>query len=391
MISPVQIFAVGGGGFTHPEDNYPHDAILEDHLLALAGPIAEVSIGYIGHASNDDPAKIEMFYKRFDRCAKITTLPLEASLTEARGFLDDLDILYVGGGATKKMLAHWQKIGIYKTISNRDAFDMEYWSLEQAKLKKGITKRFDGKVVVITGGCGAIGFSTASEFRKEGAEVVILDVNSSEIENSASKLNISGISCNVTSLNSIKSAFKQIIHQYGGVDIVISNAGAAWTGKIAEVTEKDLRNSFELNFFAHQFVAKTAVKIMIEQKFGGCILFNTSKQAINPGDSFGPYGLPKAATLFLSRQYALEYGKYNIRSNAVNADRIRSGILNENFIKKRASSRGVSENEYMQGNLLQKEVLAKNVAKAFMDLADSEVTTGAVLTVDGGNISAALR
>ena len=284
-----------------------------------------------------------------------------------------------------------EKIGNYKSISKSNAFDMEYWSLEQAKLKKNISKRFDGNIVVITGGCGAIGLSTAAEFKKEGAEVVILDVNRKKLEEVANRLNISAIVCNVTSNNSIKNAFKKIVELYGGVDIVISNAGAAWTGKIAEVTEKDLRNSFELNFFAHQFVAKTAVKIMIEQKFGGCILFNTSKQAINPGDSFGPYGLPKAATLFLSRQYALEYGKYNIRSNAVNADRIRSGILNENFIKKRASSRGVSENEYMQGNLLQKEVLAKNVAKAFMDLADSEVTTGAVLTVDGGNISAALR
>ena len=117
MINPVQIFAVGGGGFTHPEDNHPNDAILEDHLLALAGPIAEVSIGYIGHASNDNPAKIEMFYKRFNGCANITTLPLDANLTEARDFLNDLDILYVGGGATKKMLSHWQKTGICKILS----------------------------------------------------------------------------------------------------------------------------------------------------------------------------------------------------------------------------------------------------------------------------------
>ena len=116
MINPVQIFAVGGGGFTHPEDNYPHDAVLEDQLLALAGPIAEVRIGYIGHASNDNPAKIEMFYKRFDRCANITTLPLEANLSEASDFLNDLDILYVGGGATKRMLAHWQKTGISKIL-----------------------------------------------------------------------------------------------------------------------------------------------------------------------------------------------------------------------------------------------------------------------------------
>jgi len=112
----VQIFAIGGGGFTHPADNFPHDAILEDYLLDLVGPIAEVSIGYIGHASNDNPAKIEMFHKRFDRCANITTLPLEANLTDARGFLNDLDILYVGGGATTEMLAHWQKIGICKIL-----------------------------------------------------------------------------------------------------------------------------------------------------------------------------------------------------------------------------------------------------------------------------------
>jgi dipeptidase E len=116
LINPVQIFAVGGGGFTHPEDNYPHDTILEDHLLALAGPIAKVRIGYIGHASNDNPTKIDTFYKRFDSCANITTLPLEANLAEARVFLNDLDILYVGGGATKKMLAHWQKIGICKIL-----------------------------------------------------------------------------------------------------------------------------------------------------------------------------------------------------------------------------------------------------------------------------------
>ena len=97
-----------------------------------------------------------------------------------------------------------EKIGNYKTISNSNAFDMEYWSLEQAKLKKSISKRFDGKVVVITGGCGAIGLSTASEFKKEGAEVVILDINSREIEDATNKLNISGISCDVTSVNSIK-------------------------------------------------------------------------------------------------------------------------------------------------------------------------------------------
>ena len=87
-----------------------------------------------------------------------------------------------------------------------------------------------------------------------------------------------------------------------------------------------LRKSFELNFYGHQRVAQAAVRIMLAQGTGGCLLFNVSKQAINPGPNFGPYGLPKAATLFLVRQYALDYGADGIRANAVNADRIRSGL-----------------------------------------------------------------
>ena len=93
-----------------------------------------------------------------------------------------------------------------------------------------------------------------------------------------------------------------------------------------------LRQSFELNFYGHQRVAQAAVKIMLAQGTGGCLLFNVSKQAVNPGPNFGPYGLPKAATLFLVRQYALDYGADGIRANAVNADRIRSGLLTDDFI-----------------------------------------------------------
>ena len=130
---------------------------------------------------------------------------------------------------------------------------------------------------------------------------------------------------------------------------------------------------------------------MKTQKTGGCLLFNASKQAINPGANFGPYGIPKAATLSLSRQYALEYGHLGIRANAVNADRIKSGLLNSKLIKQRAAARRVSTDGYLSSNLLQREVLAEDVAQAFCFLALSKSTTGSVFTVDGGNISAALR
>src|SRR5712672_862139 len=155
--------------------------------------------------------------------------------------------------------------------------------------------------------------------------------------------------CDVTN-DTVRAAFGQVVSAFGGIDIVVSNAGAAWQGRIGEVDDAVLRQSFELNFFAHQSVARNAVRIMLAQGTGGCLLFNASKQAINPGPNFGPYGLPKAATLFLSRQYALDYGADGIRANAVNADRIRSGLLSDAMIAERAKARGLTPAAYMSGN-----------------------------------------
>ncbi|MFT5540443.1 MAG: NAD(P)-dependent dehydrogenase (short-subunit alcohol dehydrogenase family), partial [Alphaproteobacteria bacterium] len=186
-------------------------------------------------------------------------------------------------------------------------------------------------------------------------------------------------------------AFKDIAATFGGLDILVSNAGRAWQGRIGEVDEKILRDSFELNFYGHQRVAQAAVGLMRAQGTGGVLLFNISKQAINPGPDFGPYGLPKAAALALMRQYAVDHGADGIRSCAVNADRIRTNLLTDDMIQARAKARGVSAKDYMQGNLLGREVAAEDVARAFVGLALAEKTTGAVITVDGGNIAAALR
>jgi NAD(P)-dependent dehydrogenase (short-subunit alcohol dehydrogenase family) len=195
----------------------------------------------------------------------------------------------------------------------------------------------------------------------------------------------------VTDPASVAAAYARLVRRWGGLDIVVSNAGAAWQGPIAEVADSVLRQSFELNFFAHQTVAQGAARIMRAQGTGGCLLFNVSKQAVSPGVDFGPYGLPKAATLALVRQYALELGAFGIRANAVNADRIRSGLLTPEMIASRARARGVSERDYMAGNLLGREVTAEDVAQAFLHHALAQSTTADVTTVDGGNIAAILR
>ena len=272
-------------------------------------------------------------------------------------------------------------------------FDCEYWPLELAKLGRRQELPLQGQVAVITGAGGAIGAATAKLFAAAGAEVALLDIDA-EAANATAKA-VGGraisIACDVTHAGMVRAAFDQAVSAFGGVDIVVSNAGAAWQGKIGEVDEAILRQSFELNFFAHQKVAQAAVKIMLAQGTGGCLLFNVSKQAVNPGANFGPYGLPKAATLFLVRQYALDYGADGIRANAVNADRIRSGLLTSDFIKQRATARGLSEKDYMSGNLLGREVTAQDVAQAFLAQALALKTTADVTTVDGGNIAAALR
>ncbi|HWW20678.1 MAG TPA: bifunctional aldolase/short-chain dehydrogenase [Steroidobacteraceae bacterium] len=284
-----------------------------------------------------------------------------------------------------------QSLGSFVSIDEGDVFDVEYWSLEQAKLGKSITGRLAGHVVAITGGGGALGSATARAFFREGAEIVVLDSNAQAASTVASAVQGLGLTCDVTDASAVEGAMHAVCRTYGGLDILVSNAGAAWTGRIGEVDDSTLRASFELNFFAHQNAARAAVAIMRRQQTGGVLLFNASKQALNPGTSFGPYGIPKAAVVALAKQYALDYGSMGIRANVVNADRIRSGLLTQQMIAERAQARGVGEAEYMGGNLLGLEVRASDVAETFLALALAERTTAAIVTVDGGNVAASVR
>jgi rhamnose utilization protein RhaD (predicted bifunctional aldolase and dehydrogenase)/NAD(P)-dependent dehydrogenase (short-subunit alcohol dehydrogenase family) len=290
-----------------------------------------------------------------------------------------------------KVIAAAEGIGRFESISEFDVFEIEYWSLEQAKLGKGREKPLARKVVAVTGAGGGIGAAIARAFAAEGAEVACLDLDPEAAARTAKQVKGLAVACDVTDDASVGAAFDRVVEAYGGLDVLASNAGAAFSGKIGEVSDAVLRQSFELNFFGHQRVAQAAVRIFETQKTGGVLLFNASKQALNPGPDFGPYGLPKAATLALMRQYAIDYGRSGVRANAVNADRIRTGLLTDEMIRTRSAARGLSEQDYMAGNLLGQEVTADDVAQAFVSLALAEKTTGAVLTVDGGNIAAAVR
>ena len=297
------------------------------------------------------------------------------------------------GEAWARTLLAAESIGRFMPVGEDDTFDMEYWSLEQAKLGKGSERPLARQVVLVTGGGGGIGAATARAFAGQGADVVVLDLdgNAAEAVAAACGPMALGLPCDVTDPQQVRAAIARVCGRFGGLDVVVSNAGAAWTGALASLPDRDLRACFELNFFAHQSVCQEALAVFRAQGLGGQLLFNISKQALNPGPGFGAYGISKAALLALMRQYALEEGENGVRVNGINADRIRSGLLDAEMIRERAAARGVSEEVYMAGNLLGREVQARHVADAFVALARMERTTGAVLTVDGGNVAAMVR
>jgi rhamnose utilization protein RhaD (predicted bifunctional aldolase and dehydrogenase)/NAD(P)-dependent dehydrogenase (short-subunit alcohol dehydrogenase family) len=369
----------------------PADGSADDFKRAAAAAVADFIARYKDYFARNN-ARVGGIKKMLDPLPRVALVPGLGLFGLGRS-KKDAKIAADLAEAAVATITDAEAIGRFESIAEADMFDVEYWSLEQAKLGSAKELPLAGQVAAVTGAGGAIGAATARAFAAAGAEVALLDLDEAAARAAAKQIGAAALAlrCDVTDAASVRAAFDRIAEAFGGVDIVVSNAGAAWQGRIGEVDEEILRKSFELNFYGHQRVAQNAVRLMLAQGTGGCLLFNVSKQAINPGPNFGPYGLPKAATLFLVRQYALDYGADGIRANAVNADRIRSGILTEDMIAQRSQARGLSEKDYMSGNLLAREVTAEDVAQAFVAQALALKTTADVTTVDGGNIAAALR
>ncbi len=279
-------------------------------------------------------------------------------------------------------------IGTYAPVGRGDLFDVEYWSLEQAKLKRSADLPLAHCIALVTGAASGIGQATAARLVDLGAHVMLVDREEISLD-PKKKRQLAFAKADVTKEAEVAAAIGACIHAFGGLDLVVSNAGAAPEGLLHTREGEDaLRGSLEVNLLAHATVARLAAEVMIAQGQGGCLLFNASKAAFNPGPGFGPYAVAKAALVALTRQHAIDLARHGIRSNAVNADRVRTGLFGGGVLESRAKARGLAVDDYFRANLLEREVTAADVADAFAYLAGARATTGCIVTVDGGNAAA---
>jgi rhamnose utilization protein RhaD (predicted bifunctional aldolase and dehydrogenase)/NAD(P)-dependent dehydrogenase (short-subunit alcohol dehydrogenase family) len=384
--TPDHILHVKRAGVALPA---PEAGSLGAFAARLDSALADYAAGYRAYfeRNNDRVGRDRIMLDPLPRVFYIAGLGIVAAGWSAKAAKIAADI----AEATVDVIAKAEGLHGFDPLPEAESFDVEYWSLEQAKLAKQTEKPLSGQVAVVTGAASGLGLAVTKALRDEGAEVAILDIAGDGVAAAAKSAGALGLVCDVTDASAVDQAIAEVVKAFGGVDILISNAGAAFQGSLATVSDEVFEKAFAVNFWAHHYVARAAVRVMETQGTGGALVFNVSKQAVNPGPDFGPYGTSKAALMALMRQYAIEHGGSGITSNAVNADRIRTGLLTEEMVTERSKARGVTPETYMRGNLLKREVLASDVAAAFVHLVKARTSTGAVITVDGGNVAAMLR
>ncbi len=302
-----------------------------------------------------------------------------------------------------KVVAH--AMSGYESASAAHLCEMEYWSLQQAKLGSAAARPLDRQVALITGAAGAIGYGIAKVCAEAGAHVVLTDVDAQRLACVAERIEAAhgagtatAITMDVTDAASMRAGFDEACRRYGGVDVIVANAGIAHVAPVAELSSADLARVMAVNFTGTFLTIQEGIRILRAQSLGGNIIINSSKNVFGPGKDFGAYSASKAAGHQLGKVSAIELAAEGIRVNMINADAIfaeddvPSGLW-ATVGPDRARSRGLKVEElpeyYRARNLLRARVTARHVGNAVVFFASNRTpTTGATLPVDGGVVEA---
>jgi len=300
-----------------------------------------------------------------------------------------------------------EAVSEYTSLPRQEAFNIEYWLLEEAKLQRmPKPKALSGRIALVTGSAGGIGKAIAKKFAEEGAVIVLNDLNAErlagakkEFEAAFGNDNVVSVPLDVTNEEQIKVAFEKACLNYAGIDIVVNNAGLSISKTIEDHSSKDLDLLYDVLVKGQFYVTQQAVHVMKAQGIGGDILNIVSKNALVSGPNNAGYGSAKASQLHLSRLNAAELGPDKIRVNVVNPDAVisDSNIWAGGWAEGRAKAYGISVEElpafYAKRTLLNEVILPEDIANACFAFVGGLLnkSTGNVLNVDGGVAMAFVR
>ena len=338
----------------------------------------------------------------FERYAARSVAPLTMLDPAPRVILDpDLGLLTAGGTPREAAIAHdiavhtldaierAEMLDAWDALPEADVFDVEYWDLEQAKLRRdGSIPPFAGRVALVTGAASGIGHATAALFRRSGAAVVALDIDRAVEAQHDGEASL-GIRCDVTDWTAVDAALDAAVGCFGGIDILVLNAGVfPPSARIEDLRLSEWREIMAVNLDANLGLLQAASGCLAGAPDGGCVVVNASKNVPAPGPGAAAYSASKAALTQLARVATLEWGPRGVRVNVIHPNAVfDTGVWDAEKIATRAENYGLTEEQYRTNNLLGVEVSRDDVAEVIVALCSQSFakTTGAQVPVDGGN------
>ncbi len=304
------------------------------------------------------------------------------------GSVKELNIIDDINQHSMKSILQAEKLGGWRALPEKDIFELEYWELEQAKLKKGAAAAaLQGKVALVTGAASGIGKACVESLIAEGAVVAALDIDPA-IETQFDSTSVMGLRCDVTDRSSLHAALRSLITHFGGLDILVSNAGTfPLSASIEDIEDANWDKSMAINLSSHQRVLSSCIPYL-KQGVDPAVIFIASKNVPAPGVGASTYSVAKAGMTQLARIAALELAAEGIRVNTLHPDAVfDTAIWTDEVLEKRARHYGLSVAEYKTRNLLKTEIRSSDVAALVCALAGPlfAKTTGAQIPIDGGN------